>query len=343
MSVKIRKATENSLYSLENHTKYVFSQWFNDIHKSMKEQENIFRDKLIKSCVSQFSKEYSIEDEDLDGLHKSLLDTCSKHKFGKLKINCPNFIINHQHTEEDVKKTEKGGEMEDYKKFVFKVNKKKEVVDRKPRKAVTVYQLFQSDERSKMKKDGMNTEEIRESLKKKWEEFKKNSENFSELKKKADEMKVLPNKKVSNSNGLGRSAYHVFSGYEKKSFKETRPNASKEDIQEHLSKKWKEIKNNEKQYNEYLKMAEEKKNKKDENDNGDNDNEEKKKKGKEKKEKKVKGKKGKEKKKDDDEEEKDVDEEIMKNEDEVKIDDDDSEVDLGVSDPEHSDDDSDAN
>ena len=155
MSVKIRKATENSLFSFETYTKKVFGLWFNEIQKNMKEQEKLFREKLIKSCVTQFSKDFSIEDNDVEELFKTLQDTCSKHKFGKVKVNCPDFIVNHKHTEEDLKDTETGGKLHDYKDFLFKIKKKKEPTERKARTAVTVYQLFQSRERSKMKENGM--------------------------------------------------------------------------------------------------------------------------------------------------------------------------------------------
>lgn len=356
MSVKIRKATENSLYSFENYTKYVFEQWFAELSKEMKEQEKTFREKIVKTCVSQFTKEFSVEDDDVEELYSKLRDVCQKHKFGKLKVTCPDFIINEQHTKEDIENIEKGKELHDYKKFLFKISKKKEPTERKQRRPVSAYHLYQSEERAKLKKKGLSTDEIRKALKKGWEQVKADDDAFKEYDNRANNMKQLPNKKPSNSNGCGRTAYHLFQKNEKKKFQENNPDANVDEIRDHIKDAWQKVKNNDSQYAEYLKLAEEKQVEKNEEKKEKVDVKKEKKIKKEKKEKKAKEKAKNKKKKVVEEEEEDepvaaVDSDaesendavdaVVAKDDEIVVDE--SDDDFAISEPEHSDDDSDMN
>jgi len=359
MSAKIRKATENSLYSFEQYTKNVFGIWFTQMHKRMKENEKTYKEKLIKTCLSQFSKDYDFDEDEVDDLHNSLKDACSKHKLGKLEVTCPDFVVNHSHDKNDEENVKKDGELSEYKKFLFEIKKKKEPTERKLRQAVTTYQLWQSQERSSLKKDGKNTKEIREILKNKWVEFKEDSDKFSNLEKKAKEMKELPNKKPTNTNGLGRTAYHIYQGYEKKAFLDNNPDADSDEVSEHISEAWKKVKMNPVQYKEYLELAEEKKEIADEEKAKKAKKAKKDKKLKDKKERKKNKKNKKKSKKDDDEVDDDeVEDDVIDNEDEIKVvkaeevleenedvdgilNDDDSEAELNLSDVDHSDDDSD--
>lgn len=347
MSVKIRKAAENSLYSFEKFTTDVMGIWITEMKRNLKEQEKKLKEKMIKTCVSQFSKGYDIEEDDIDELHDTLRNACAKHKLGKLKVSCPNFVVNHHHTDKDIEATKKGGELEDYKKFLLEIKKKREPTERKPRQAVTTYQLWQSNERTRLKNEegDLKPSEIRDKLKKSWAEFKENEKAYKALSEKAKGMKELPNKKKAN-NGLGRTAYHIFYNFEKESFKESNPEADSEEISEHISKAWKEVKANQAKYDEYIELAREKA----ENGDDDEDKKAKKKNNKKKENKKKNNKKKNNKKKKKADSDDESDDELLEKEDEVKVEDSDdegivedenSEAELEVSDPEHSDSDSD--
>jgi len=354
MSVKLQKAAINSFYSLEKHFESVFEIWFTEINKRMKDQEKILKEKVIKTCLTQFSKEYEVEDNDVDTLHTALKEACVKHKFGKVNVTCPNFIINHSHTDEDIENTKKDGDNSEYKKFLLEIKKKKEYVERKPRQCVSTYQLWQSQKRQELKKLGNSSQEIRDALKKQWEKFKDDSIEFDKLAKLAKNMDELPNKKPINSSGLGRTAYHIFQNYEKNAFLEENPDADKNLISEHISEKWKNVKSNPVQYKEYLDMAQEKKedNKEEKKEKKKEKEEKKKEKGEKKKEKKEKKKEKKEKVEDKNSDDEDIElDEIIEKDDEIKVNnkknvinsnsDSDSEIELELSDISHSDSDSD--
>ena len=248
MSVKIKKAVENGLYTFEKCFEEALNIWSTQIEKNLKEQERLFRESIVKTCMQQFSKDFEINEKDTEILQNKLKESVMKHKLGKIMVSCPNFVMNHQHTEKDVEDSEN-------KKFLFELKKKKDTV-RKPRQTVSAYQLWQLEEREQLKKDNKNPQEIREHLKEKWAEFKQDNEKFKDLEKKAKQMKEKPEKKETN-NGLGRTAYHLFSKYEKKLYSDDNPDATKQEVNKYVSEKWKAVKENPAQYNEYLLMAQE--------------------------------------------------------------------------------------
>lgn len=273
MNVKLQKAIVNTLSGFESFSENVMEKWFSEMDENIKIHEQELKLKMIESCVDYFFKNYSMEGENKNTIIKDISDSCNKIKFTKLKVSCPNFMINHKHTEKDMEEYKDT----DYKKFIFKINKKKVPNNEKKQKKTTPYFLFQQELRPKLKLKGLNSKEISEELKNTWATFKNNEVEIKKLQEKAEQIDKeninLPIKK--QSDGLGRIAYHIFASNEKLEYKERKPNADKKEIQEHVSKEWAIIKNNEKQYNAYIEQAKIKKNSKESNKDSEDEEEEK--------------------------------------------------------------------
>jgi hypothetical protein len=255
MAAKVKSSFNNVVFSMEQYLRKTLNDWSQELVKNHKEILDEYRNEVIKQCIKSFAQEYEFEDDFLEEVTK-----CADHiKKPKLTLFVPNFMNSDTEPldEEDAEKEKK-----EYKKLLFSIKKqrvKKQGGGAGKRRCVTAYNLFQRKRRQELKNDKKSTKEIREILKKEWKDIKENDhDRLTELEEEAGKMEKLPDlKPVNKGNKYALKAYHIFAKAERVLYAENNPEASKEDIREHVKNEWKNVRENNKQYQKYLDEAEE--------------------------------------------------------------------------------------
>jgi len=245
MSIRIKKASENSIYSLKKYITNITNELITEYESNQKNKIQNIKKQIIKETISYFDEKYKLNDEDLDQSFNDIMKRCDDIEYQDPTVSCAKFVIENDHT---VKK--KHAEPS-HKSHIFKIVKKEK--EKETKKAVTPYYLFQSELRETLKQQGKTVIEIRDIIKTKWKDIQENKEEYEKLKIRTESMETKP-EKTKRINIDAKELKTWFIAKSRKKYIKNFPDASDTKINMGVRKKWNQIKQSPEKYNKYANM-----------------------------------------------------------------------------------------
>jgi hypothetical protein len=236
MSARTKKASINSLYSLEKYITSSISHLISEHDHKQTQQLKDMMSLVIKESVSYFDEIYEMKDHDLEAAYDKIKQRCEDKNIGEdpVLVECPDFVTNADPTV--VKKMLP----KEQKKFHFDIEKRP--AESEPSKPTDV-------SKPKSKHDGVSPKEKREIIRKKWIEVQEDKEAFDKLSADASNMPELP-KPVAKIKGYNAILRSIFVKHETKAW--INEDESRPGMNDHIRAKWKTITGNNEKYNGYV-------------------------------------------------------------------------------------------